>query len=97
MGFLEPDLDITAPRRMNQISPGQRKNGAGLGAVIGGVAGNAGKGAATGATVGAVGAVAQKDKSLNVPSETLLEFLNSPRPFRPDSEATGTLYYGRLH
>jgi hypothetical protein len=48
--------------------------GAGLGAVIGGVAGNAGKGAAIGATVGAVGAVAQKGKSVNVPSETLLEF-----------------------
>jgi hypothetical protein len=48
--------------------------GAGLGAAIGGIAGNAGKGAAIGATVGTVGAVAQKGKSVNVPSETLLEF-----------------------
>jgi len=48
--------------------------GAGLGAVIGGIAGNAGMGAAIGATAGAVGSVAQKGKSVNVPSETLLEF-----------------------
>ena len=48
--------------------------GAGLGAIIGGIAGNAGMGAAIGATAGAVGSVAQKGKSVNVPSETLLEF-----------------------
>jgi hypothetical protein len=48
--------------------------GAGLGAAIGGIAGNAGKGAAIGAVVGTAGAVAQKGKSVNVPSETLLEF-----------------------
>jgi hypothetical protein len=48
--------------------------GAGLGAAIGGIAGNAGKGAAIGATVGTVGAVVQKGKSVNVPTETLLEF-----------------------
>ncbi len=48
--------------------------GAGLGAAIGGIAGNAGKGAAIGATVGGVASVAQKGKSVNVPSETLLQF-----------------------
>jgi hypothetical protein len=48
--------------------------GAGLGAAIGAMAGNAGKGAAIGATAGTVAAVAQKGKSVNVPSETLLEF-----------------------
>ncbi len=48
--------------------------GAGLGAAIGGIAGNAGKGAAIGATAGAVGSVVQKGKSVQVPSETLLEF-----------------------
>jgi hypothetical protein len=45
--------------------------GAGLGAAIGGIAG---KGAAIGATAGAVGSVVQKGKSVQVPSETLLEF-----------------------
>ena len=48
--------------------------GAGLGAIIGGIAGNAGIGAAIGATAGAVGSVAQKGKEVKVPSETLLEF-----------------------
>lgn len=48
--------------------------GAGLGAAVGAIAGNAGMGAAIGATAGAVGSVAQKGKSVNVPSETLLEF-----------------------
>jgi len=48
--------------------------GAGLGAIIGGIAGNAGKGAAIGVTAGAVGAIIQKGKSVKVPSETLLEF-----------------------
>jgi hypothetical protein len=56
--------------------------GAGLGAIIGGIAGNAGMGAAIGATAGAVGSVAQKGKSVNVPSETLLEFkLQQPASF----------------
>ena len=48
--------------------------GAGLGAAFGAIGGNAGKGAAIGAGVGAVGSVAQKGKSVQVPSETLLEF-----------------------
>ncbi len=48
--------------------------GAGLGAAFGAIGGNAGKGAAIGAGVGAVGSVVQKGKSVNVPSETLLEF-----------------------
>jgi len=48
--------------------------GAGLGAIIGGIAGNAGMGAAIGATAGAVGSVAQKGQSVQVPSETLLQF-----------------------
>lgn len=48
--------------------------GAGLGAAIGAIAGNAGKGAAIGAVTGTVGAVVQKGKKVQVPSETLLEF-----------------------
>ena len=48
--------------------------GAGLGAIIGGIAGNAGMGAAIGATAGAVGSVAQKGQSIQVPSETLISF-----------------------
>ena len=48
--------------------------GAGLGAIIGGIAGNAGMGAAIGATAGGVASVAQKGKSIQVPSETLLQF-----------------------
>jgi hypothetical protein len=48
--------------------------GAGLGAIIGGIAGNAGMGAAIGATAGAVGSVAQKGQSVEVPSETLISF-----------------------
>jgi len=76
-------------QRLREVSPSTTKvkgsssgkrsakrllGGAGLGAVIGAVAGNAGMGAAIGATAGAVGSVAQKGKSVNVPSETLLEF-----------------------
>lgn len=48
--------------------------GAGLGAIIGGIAGNAGVGAAIGATAGGVASVAQKGQSIQVPSETLLQF-----------------------
>jgi hypothetical protein len=48
--------------------------GAGLGAVIGGIAGNAGKGAAIGALAGTTAAVVQKGEKVSVPSETLLEF-----------------------
>ncbi|QNI33179.1 hypothetical protein H7849_04200 [Alloacidobacterium dinghuense] len=48
--------------------------GAGLGAIIGGIAGNAGMGAAIGVTAGAVGSIAQKGQSIKVPSETLISF-----------------------
>lgn len=48
--------------------------GAGLGAIIGGIAGNAGMGAAIGATAGGVASVAQKGQAIQVPSETLLQF-----------------------
>lgn len=48
--------------------------GAGLGAAIGAIAGNAGMGAAIGATAGAVGSVVQKGQSIQVPSETLIQF-----------------------
>lgn len=48
--------------------------GAGLGAIIGGIAGNAGKGAAIGALAGTTAAVVQKGEKVSVPSETLLEF-----------------------
>ena len=70
---------LTSDYQVKGSSSGKRSakrilGGAGLGAIIGGIAGNAGMGAAIGATVGTVGAVAQKGKSVNVPSETLLEF-----------------------
>jgi hypothetical protein len=70
---------LTSDYQVKGSSSGKRSakrllGGAGLGAAIGAVAGNAGKGAAIGATVGAVGSVAQKGQSVNVPSETLLEF-----------------------
>jgi hypothetical protein len=70
---------LTSDYQVKGSSSGKRSakrllGGAGLGAIIGGIAGNAGMGAAIGATAGAVGAVAQKGKSVNVPSETLLEF-----------------------
>jgi hypothetical protein len=70
---------LTSDYQVKGSSSGKRSakrllGGAGLGAVIGAVAGNAGMGAAIGATAGAVGSVAQKGKSVNVPSETLLEF-----------------------
>ena len=48
--------------------------GAGLGAAIGAIAGNAGMGAAIGAVAGTTAAVVQKGETVNVPSETLLEF-----------------------
>jgi hypothetical protein len=57
--------------------------GAGLGAIIGGIAGNAGMGAAIGATAGAVGSVAQKGKSVEVPSETLISFTLQQKAFLP--------------
>ncbi len=57
--------------------------GAGLGAIIGGIAGNAGMGAAIGATAGAVGSVAQKGKSVQVPSETLISFTLQQKAFLP--------------
>ena len=70
---------LTSDYQVKGSSSGKRSakrllGGAGLGAVIGGIAGNAGMGAAIGATAGAVGSVAQKGKSVNVPTETLLEF-----------------------
>jgi hypothetical protein len=70
---------LTSDYQVKGSSSGKRSakrilGGAGLGAIIGGIAGNAGMGAAIGATAGTVGAVAQKGKSVNVPSETLLEF-----------------------
>jgi len=70
---------FTSDYQVKGSSSGKRSakrllGGAGLGAVIGAVAGNAGMGAAIGASAGAVGSVAQKGKSVNVPSETLLEF-----------------------
>jgi hypothetical protein len=62
--------------------------GAGLGAIIGGIAGNAGLGAAIGATAGGVASVAQKGQSIQVPSETLLQFrlqqpASLPAPYSP--------------
>ena len=48
--------------------------GAGLGAVIGGIAGNAGMGAAIGAVSGTTLALVQKGDKVQIPSETLLEF-----------------------
>src|SRR5271169_2868640 len=70
---------LTSDYQVKGSSSGKRTakrtlGGAGLGAAIGAMSGNAGKGAAIGATAGAVGSVAQKGKSVNVPSETLLEF-----------------------
>jgi len=49
--------------------------GAGLGAAIGGIAGNAGMGAAIGAVAGGIGAVVQKGDQVQIPSETLLQFI----------------------
>lgn len=69
----------TTAFEMKGSSSGKRSakrllGGAGLGAIIGGIAGNAGMGAAIGATAGAVGSVAQKGQSIQVASETLLSF-----------------------
>lgn len=78
---------LTSDYEVKGSSSGKRTakrvlGGAGLGAVFGAIGGNAGKGAAIGAGVGAVGSVVQKGKSVNVPSETLLEFrLQQPASF----------------
>jgi len=56
--------------------------GAGLGAIIGGIAGNAGMGAAIGAVSGVGLAAAKKGEPIVVPSETLLQFtLGQPASF----------------
>ena len=70
---------LTSDYQVKGSSSGKRTakrllGGAGLGAIVGGIAGNAGMGAAIGATAGAVGSVVQKGKEVKVPSETLLEF-----------------------
>lgn len=70
---------LTSDYQVKGSSSGKRSakrllGGAGLGAIVGGIAGNAGMGAAIGATAGAVGSVVQKGKEVKVPSETLLEF-----------------------
>jgi hypothetical protein len=70
---------LTSDYEVKGSSSGKRTakrllGGAGLGAAFGAIGGNAGKGAAIGAGIGAVGSVVQKGKSVNVPSETLLEF-----------------------
>jgi hypothetical protein len=62
--------------------------GAGLGAIIGAIAGNAGIGAAIGATAGGVASL-QKGQSIQVPSETLLQFrldqpASLPAPYSPN-------------
>lgn len=57
--------------------------GAGLGAIIGGIAGNAGMGAAIGATAGAVGSVVQKGQSIKVESETLISFRLQQQAYLP--------------
>jgi len=49
--------------------------GAGLGAAFGAIAGDAAMGAAIGAAVGAAGAVVQKGDQVQIPSETLLQFV----------------------
>jgi len=71
--FLTGDYQVKGSSRTER-SAKRLIGGAGPGAAIGGIAGNAGKGAAIGATAGAVGSVVQKGKSVQVPSETLLEF-----------------------
>jgi len=56
--------------------------GAGLGAIIGGIAGNAGMGAAIGAVSGVGLAAAKKGEPIVIPSETLLQFtLAQPASF----------------
>jgi hypothetical protein len=56
--------------------------GAGLGAIIGGIAGNAGMGAAIGAVSGVGLSATKKGQPIVVPSETLLEFrLEQPAMF----------------
>jgi len=48
--------------------------GAGLAAVVGGLAGNAGLGAAIGAVTGTTAALVQKGHKVSLLSETLIEF-----------------------
>jgi hypothetical protein len=79
---------ITSDFEVKGSSSGKRSakrllGGAGLGAIIGGIAGNAGMGAAIGAAAGAVGSVAQKGESIQVPSETLISFTLEQKAFLP--------------
>jgi hypothetical protein len=79
---------ITSDFEVKGSSSGKRSarrllGGAGLGAIIGGIAGNAGMGAAIGAAAGAVGSVAQKGESIQVPSETLISFTLQQKAFLP--------------
>jgi hypothetical protein len=79
---------ITSDFEVKGSSSGKRSakrllGGAGLGAIIGGIAGNAGMGAAIGAAAGAVGSVAQKGESIQVPSETLISFTLQQNAFLP--------------
>jgi hypothetical protein len=55
--------------------------GAGLSAVIGGIAGNAGMGAAIGAIAGTTAALVQKGRKVTVPSETVVESAYNSRVF----------------
>ena len=79
---------ITSDFEVKGSSSGKRSakrllGGAGLGAIIGGIAGNAGMGAAIGAAAGAVGSVAQKGESIQVPSETLIWLTLQQKAFLP--------------
>lgn len=79
---------ITSDYEVKGKSSGKRSakrllGGAGLGAIIGGIAGNAGMGAAIGATAGAVGSVAQKGQAVQVPSETLIQFTLEQTAYLP--------------
>jgi len=58
--------------------------GAGLGAIIGGIAGNAGMGAAIGAVTGTTAALIQKGEKVSIPTETLLEFRLQQSASLPD-------------
>jgi len=58
--------------------------GAGLAAVIGGIAGNAGMAAAVGAVAGTTAALVQKGQKVSGPSEAFIEFrLQQPALCRP--------------
>jgi hypothetical protein len=62
-------------------SAGRTARGAGLGTVIGALSGNAGMGAAIGATAGGAATAFTRGQDINIPSETLLEFiLEQPAP-----------------